>query len=206
MTKCGKSFLPECEYFTTGGCISPFNCPYKIEHESITTATSTPLNSNVVYTDETYKDKEITRLTAENDNLTVELEVAQRDIDNLTRTLEEANDEIKALEAENEELRATLSKMEKVENAVDLPCKVGDNIYVRYYNNKEKRHCVEVERVSKTNFNITNGILSGTVYTYDFSKRHEEDNCYNMRDYNKKWFTDRVAAEARLAELKGGME
>ena len=150
--------------------------------------------------------KEFTRLTAENDNLTVELEVAQRDVENLTRTLEEANDEIKALEAENSELRATLSKMEKVENAVDLPCKVGDNIYVRYYNNKEKRHCVEVERVSKTNFNITNGILSGTVYTYDFSKRHEEDNCYNMRGYNKKWFTDRVAAEARLEELKGAKQ
>lgn len=50
-------------------------------------------------------DAEIARLTAANYNLTVELEVAQRDIDNLTRTLEEANDEIKALETENAELR-----------------------------------------------------------------------------------------------------
>lgn len=74
--------------------------------------------------------KEFTRLTAENDNLTVELEVAQRDVENLTRTLEEATDEIKALEAENSELRATLSKMETVEKelrerlkkAVELPC------------------------------------------------------------------------------------
>lgn len=65
MIKCGKSCLPECEYFTTGGCISPFNCPYKIEYEIITTATSTPLNSNVIYTDETYKDKRIACLTAE---------------------------------------------------------------------------------------------------------------------------------------------
>lgn len=77
--------------------------------------------------------KEFTRLTAENDNLTVELEVAQRDVENLTRTLEEATDEIKALEAENSELRATLSKMETVEarleKAVELPCKVGDTIY-----------------------------------------------------------------------------
>lgn len=76
MSKCGKSFLPECEYFTTGGCISPFNCPYKMEHESITTATSTPLNSNVIYTDETYKDKEISRLTAENAELRARLEKA----------------------------------------------------------------------------------------------------------------------------------
>lgn len=40
MSKCGKSFLPECEYFTTGGCISPFNCPYRIEELSPNSATS----------------------------------------------------------------------------------------------------------------------------------------------------------------------
>ena len=31
MSKCGKNSFPECEYFTTAGCISPFNCPYKVE-------------------------------------------------------------------------------------------------------------------------------------------------------------------------------
>lgn len=31
MSKCGKGCMPECEYFTTGGCISPFNCIYKEE-------------------------------------------------------------------------------------------------------------------------------------------------------------------------------
>lgn len=75
------------------------------------------------------KDKQIASLTAENDNLTVELEAAQRDVENLTRTLEEANDEIKALEAENAQLKQTLSKMETVEKelrerldkAVELP-------------------------------------------------------------------------------------
>ena len=83
------------------------------------------------------KDKQIASLTEENDNFTVELEVAQRDVENLTRTLEEANDEIKALEAENAVLSASLSKMKTVEkelrerlkNAVELPCKVGDTIY-----------------------------------------------------------------------------
>lgn len=40
MTKCGKSCMPECEYFTTGGCISPFNCPYRIEELSPNSATS----------------------------------------------------------------------------------------------------------------------------------------------------------------------
>lgn len=41
MAKCGKGWLPECEYHTSIGCISPFNCSYKIEvasHNSATTA------------------------------------------------------------------------------------------------------------------------------------------------------------------------
>lgn len=75
--------------------------------------------------------KEFTRLTDENDNLTVELEVAQRDVENLTRTLEEATDEIKALEAENSELRARLDK------AIELPRIIHPNTYewfVQYQN------------------------------------------------------------------------
>ena len=40
MTKCGKGCMPECEYFTTGGCISQFNCMYKIEGISFNSATS----------------------------------------------------------------------------------------------------------------------------------------------------------------------
>lgn len=69
MTKCRKSSLPdmpECEYFVMGGCVSPFNCSYKAENESITTATGTPCN---LYVPETDKDAEIARLTAENAEL-----------------------------------------------------------------------------------------------------------------------------------------
>lgn len=40
MSKCGKGCMPECEYFTTGGCISPFNCMYKEESGYINTAAS----------------------------------------------------------------------------------------------------------------------------------------------------------------------
>lgn len=40
MSKCGKSCMPECEYFTTGGCVSPFNCLYKIEEISPKSAAS----------------------------------------------------------------------------------------------------------------------------------------------------------------------
>lgn len=46
MSKCGKGCLPECEYFTTGGCISPFNCMYKEESGYIISATS----GTVIYT------------------------------------------------------------------------------------------------------------------------------------------------------------
>lgn len=70
MTKCGKSFLPECEYFATNGCVSPFNCSYKAE-ENITTATSCNL-----YPLETDKDKEISRLKAENAELRARLDRA----------------------------------------------------------------------------------------------------------------------------------
>lgn len=42
MAKCGKGCMPECEYFTTGGCISPFNCSYKIETGYINSSTSVP--------------------------------------------------------------------------------------------------------------------------------------------------------------------
>jgi hypothetical protein len=46
MAKCGKGCMPECEYFTTGGCISPFNCMYKEESRYINSATS----GTVIYT------------------------------------------------------------------------------------------------------------------------------------------------------------
>lgn len=42
MAKCGKGCMPECQYFTTSGCISPFNCSYKIEENYSNSATSTP--------------------------------------------------------------------------------------------------------------------------------------------------------------------
>ena len=55
MSKCGK-FIPECEYFGTGGCISPFNCPYKMESEYSNSATSVP---EYVYRGNNMTEKEI---------------------------------------------------------------------------------------------------------------------------------------------------
>ena len=73
MSKCGKGCMPECEYFTTGGCISPFNCPYKIETGYINSATSIPAYM------EQYNgmsDDDIERLKAENAALRERLEKA----------------------------------------------------------------------------------------------------------------------------------
>lgn len=74
MAKCGKGCMPECEYFTTGGCISPFNCPYKIETGYINSATSIPTYM------EQYNgmsDDNIKRLKAENADLHARLKEAE---------------------------------------------------------------------------------------------------------------------------------
>lgn len=140
--------------------------------------------------------KEFTRLTDENDNLTVELEVAQRDVENLTRTLEEATDEIKALEAENSELRATLSKLETVEKeltdrlkeAVILPCKVGDTVYwlsdTMIYEYKVQGFIFDTNDLFGLRL-ILGEIEPSVMYCKD-----------------KKLFFDRAEAEARLKEMK----
>ena len=113
MSKCGKGCMPECEYFTTGGCISPFNCMYKEESGYIISATS----GKVFYTEG--------------------LGVSNTPIDDSVSIYEVANAlqaEVEKLKAENAELRATLSKMETVEKelrarletAVELPFAVID--------------------------------------------------------------------------------
>ena len=105
MNKCGKSFMPECKYFTTGGCVSPFNCPYKFEHESVTTATSTPLNPNVIYTTETDKDAEIERSTKERDEWKRRAETAEAVISDLRTKLAKAEHDRKRYKAKIEKLR-----------------------------------------------------------------------------------------------------
>lgn len=71
MTKGGKLFIPKCEYFTTGGYMCLFNCPYKTE-QKVKTGTRIPWN--LLYPLETDKDKEIARLTAENKRLKEEID------------------------------------------------------------------------------------------------------------------------------------
>ena len=156
MTKCGKSILPECEYFATNGCVSPFNCPYKVENESITTATSTPCN---LYPPETDKDKEISRLQAENAELRARLDKAielpskdrvwyiAKDEEGQesyiipkptsSLTVEELKYEMdkkyfltrEAAEVRLEEIKEKAELREKLNNFVELPCQMRDAIY-----------------------------------------------------------------------------
>lgn len=75
--------MPECEYFTTGGCISPFNCLYKMETSYINTATSQTERGMMIMTDEEM-------------------------IENLRCVLADVSEQCKQLQTENAELKARL--------------------------------------------------------------------------------------------------
>lgn len=93
MSKCGKGCLPECEYFTTGGCISPFNCMYKQESGYINSATS----GTVIYTG---------GMNMTNEEM----------IENLKCVIADISEQCEQLKSENAALRERLSR------AVELPC------------------------------------------------------------------------------------
>lgn len=99
------------------------------------------------------------------------------------------------LEAENAELRDRLSR------AVELPCKVGDTIfYVQYF--------CDYKGCDST----TQQFCCGCKEMIEREKHKEKyvicEKSFVLKDLEKigkKYFTTREAAEARLAELKGGM-
>lgn len=76
MAKCGKGCMPECEYFTTGGCISPFNCSYKIETGYINSSTSVPTYMGQY---NGMSDDDIKRLKTENADLHEKLKETEQD-------------------------------------------------------------------------------------------------------------------------------
>ena len=99
------------------------------------------------------------------------------------------------LEAENAELRDRLSR------AVELPCKVGDTIfYVQYF--------CDYKGCDST----TQQFCCGCKEMIEREKHKEKyvicEKSFVLKDLEKigkKYFTTREAAEAKLAELKGGM-
>ena len=109
MTKCGKGCMPECEYFTTGGCKSPFNCQYKIETGYINSATSIPTHIP------TYMEKQMS-MTAEEIEHCLERFTMGKTTDVMNFDYAGTLAYIQRLKAENAALR------ERLEKAVELPC------------------------------------------------------------------------------------
>lgn len=109
MVKCGKCCMPECEYFTTGGCISPFNCVYKIEEH----------NQNTVFTSgDTNALSGIEKFFIK----TVKSGVLPQEPMNYDGAAMKAY--ISYLESENDALREQISKM------IMPPCTLGDTLHV----------------------------------------------------------------------------
>lgn len=118
MSKCGKGCMPECEYFTTGGCISPFNCQYKIETGYINSATSIP----------TYMEKQMS-MTAEEIEHCLERFTIGKTTDVMNFDYAGTLAYIQRLKAENAALRERLDKAvdktivsEMLAKYFDCPC------------------------------------------------------------------------------------
>lgn len=106
MSKCGKGCMPECEYFTSAGCISPFNCMYKEESGYINSATS----GTVIYTG---------GMNMTNEEM----------IENLKCVIADISKQCEELQAENAALRERLDKAvdktivsEMLAKYFDCPC------------------------------------------------------------------------------------
>ena len=127
MIKCGKGFLPECKYYTSAGCISPFNCPYKWEEASINSATTTPYATSIEHLDNT----EIVKRYIN--------QIKQEQIMQEPTNYDEATLKmyIEYLKAENVELRARLEK------AVELPR--VECIMTREWLNRERYGDIKLE-------------------------------------------------------------
>lgn len=107
------------------------------------------------------------------------------------------------LEKENEQLKAENAALrERLSRAVELPCKVGDTIfYVQYF--------CDYKGCDST----TQQFCCGCKEMIEREKHKEKyvicEKSFVLKDLEKigkKYFTTREAAEARLAELKGGKQ
>ena len=225
MSKCGKGCLPECEYFTTGGCISPFNCAYKIEEYNqntvftngdinnlsgiekffINTVKNGALPQEPMNYDGAAMKAYISYLENENERLRTENAKLKDKWDNLRcvysydgEVMEYCvngpcpNDRrVSEVREENAELKARL------ESAVELHCNVGDIVYLIRQAIFKNPYKLEIEETK-----IEKVILTKTGLKVKF----ESNSFYetSIKNFNKTWFTDKKAAETRLAELKKG--
>lgn len=98
---------------------------------------------------------------------------------------------IRHLKSENAALRERLSK------AVELPCGVGDKVYCIHRISNPEILEWQVNEIHITDHNYM--LQLGHAGTKDYKNEASQF-------YGKWWFTELEAAEARLAELKGGKE
>lgn len=102
-------------------------------------------------------------------------------------------EQIEQLKSENAALR------ERLEKTVELPCKVGDTIYsLDHFDLK-----IRENKVIAITFLLSNSVNHLEVQAHNFRGAVAS---FESIDFGKDVFTDRSAAEARLAELKGGKE
>ena len=144
MSKCGKGCMPECKYFTTGGCISPFNCPYKIETGHINSATST--------TDS------LTGLLMEFDEMGLLRQYRALDPEKYAiEGREKVRKEIERLKSENDDLRERLDKAEQRVQVAERALLTA---------------CVNLIKDEKDNVNME--LLAHVVYTKFLRKAEKE--------------------------------
>lgn len=183
MSKCGKGCMPECKYFTTGGCISPFNCPYKIETGYINSATST--------TDS------LTGLLMEFDEMSLLRQYRALDPEKYAiEGREKVRKEIERLKSENAAMR------ERLEKAVELKVKVGDTIYMPWtWDGNSGIAGLIVREIQIVDDGVKHYITSFTTDDLAFAA-HYKFGKFREDYFGKMIFATPEAAEARLTEMK----
>ena len=188
MSKCGKGCMPECEYFTTGGCISPFNCAYKIEEH----------NQNTVFTNGDTNDLSGIEKFFVN---TVKSGVLPQEPMNYDGAAMKAY--ISYLEFENAALR------ERLDKAVELPFKNLDKVFIVAGEDANAEQFIPDRIVEGTIVGFGYDIYEWGDGNYKFNYHvlvGENNYIFALEQFNKTLFKTREAAEARLAELKGENE
>lgn len=141
--------------------------------------------------------KRIKELEAANKKLQDEVDSLCNENDGLELRTESLDEQLtrktRQLESENAALR------ERLEKAVELPCKVGDTIYsLDHFDLK-----IRENKVIAITFLLSNSVNHLEVQAHNFRGAVAS---FESIDFGKDVFTDRSAAEARLAELKGGKD
>lgn len=181
--------MPECEYFVTSGCISPFNCPYKIEenyqNSAFTSGNSNFLNGIEKWFMQLVEEGKIPQTPMNYDMASYKAYVAH-------------------LEAENATLQKRLNK------ALELPFSIGDMAYYCDYIDYKgyviiERKIVGIKQIKNEPkwWDRRESFMAAIVQ----GKKQDNDEigewCYDIDAFGTEWWTDRAAAEKRLAERGG---